>query len=234
MQRIAVLAISMLVLTPMYAFGADVRGAVLPPKRVGIVSLLGDTFHGFGMGLTRFNNVYYSSQVPDWNIDGTAAGILRAALNDQGGAAELLDIQPKHAQEFFLNGQPDDPDMKALRQLGVAQHFDTLILLIGNPDAHAPTSPGYGLFEQGAFGIHSVFPYADFRLTVLDVATGKRIATEFSYGVEGKRRKDIAWKATFEEYSPEEKALIREGIEEHIHNELERMLGLMKLTKPPA
>lgn len=228
-----VLMMSVVALSPMSAFGGDVSRAVFPPKKVGIVSLLGDTFHGFGMGLTRFNNVDYSPQVPDWNIDNTTTDFLLTALSDRGSVAEPLDIRPQHAQDFFLKGHPDDPDLQRLRQLADEQHFDTLILVVGAPDAHAPTPPGYGLFEQGAFGIHNVIPYADFRMTVLDVASGKDIFTKHSYGTEGKPRKDIPWKATLDEYSPEEKALIRAGIEDHIHNELTRMLEQMKISKSP-
>lgn len=231
MRAIWALMISIVALFPVSTFGGDVSGAVSPPKRVGIVSLLGDTFHGVGVGLTRFNNVDYSSQVPDWNIDSTTTDFLRAALNDGGCAAAPLEIQPQHAQDFFSKGHPDEPDAKELRKLAGEQHFDTLVLVIGAPDAHAPTPPGFGLFEQGAFGIHNVFPYADFRLTVLDVATGKDIDTKYSYGTESKPRKDIPWKTTLDEYAPEEQALIRKGIEQHIHSELTRMLEQMKIAK---
>jgi hypothetical protein len=233
MRTIVVLMLSIVALSPMSAFAGDVSRAMFPPKRVGIVSLLGDTFHGFGMGLTRFNNVDYSPQVPDWNMDDTTTGFLLKALSDRGSAAEPLDIRPQHAQDFFLKGRPDDPDVKRLRQLAEEQHFDTLIFVICAPDAHAPTPPGYGLFEQGAFGIHNVFPYADFRMTALDVASGKDLFSKHSYATEGKPRKDIPWKETLDQYSPEEKALIRQGIEDHIHNELTRMLELMKISKVP-
>ena len=38
-------------------------------KRMGIVSLLGDTFHGTHIGFTVFENTYFEAGVAQWRID---------------------------------------------------------------------------------------------------------------------------------------------------------------------
>ena len=184
------------------------------------------------MGLTRLGNVDYSPTVLDWSIDSDTASFLLSALNGKGYSVSLLDIQSKRAEDFFLKGHSDDPDLNELRQLAAEQGFDTILVVIGAPDAHmSAIQPGYGLFEQGAFGIHNVYPYAMFRVTVLDVATGKVVASKFAYSTEAKPNKAIPWRTTLDEYSQEERSLIRNAIEDHIHAEMTRILESMKISQ---
>jgi hypothetical protein len=207
----------------------DASISVLPPKRVGVVSLLGESFHGIGMGLTRFGNVDYSPQVSDWRIDSDAASFLLSALSSRGCSASLLDIEPKRAEDFFLKGHADDPNLVELRRMAADRGFDTVLVVVGAPDAHVSTiQPGYGLFEQGAFGIHNVYPYAMFRVTVLDVSTGKEFASKYAYATGG-RDKAIPWKTNLDEYSEDERSLIKKAIEEHVHGEMTRILDAMKI-----
>ena len=242
-------AISVLIATPsswaVPPMPASVRESLtfkmLPLGHVGVVSLFGSTFHGVGLGLTVFNNFAFSAAVPDWGIDEDTASFLQSTLSEGGYTAARLNIQPKTSDDLYIkDGKVDQPDLVELRRLATEQGFDTIISVErGAARTYYPTivpiPGGYGLYERGAFGIaHQVYPYAQFFVRVVEVKTGKVIKSDIGNAAEGYPSKAIPWTTKFEDLSDDKKSLIKRGIEEHIHHELTRTLGEMRVLKPES
>jgi hypothetical protein len=94
--------------------------------------------------------------------------------------------------------------------------------------------PGFGLFEEGVFGLRRAFPYAQFLATIIDVDTGKRIASALVNVAEEKPNKGIPWKAKFEDFSDQERLQIKGATGDHIHRQLLHALGRMNVANAPA
>ena len=204
-------------------------------RHVGVVSLFGNAFHGFGVGLTRWDNFRYTTEVPDWNIDRDCEGFLQTKLKDNGYTSTLLDIRPRHADDLYGGADSDEPNFDELRRIAAAQRLESIIVVWRSRSSIVfDLDPGFGLFEEGVFGLRRVFPYAQFKITIVDVNTGKRIASALGNATEAKPNKKIPWKSQFEDFSDQQKMLIKVAIEDHVHKQLLRALGRMNVVKSPA
>ncbi|MBS0397973.1 MAG: hypothetical protein JSR95_04770 [Proteobacteria bacterium] len=72
-----------------------VDAATTHPSRVGVVSLLGDTFHAEHIGLTAFNQHSYDVEVPEWQIDRDMTGCLVAKLVSANLSSGSVNIRAK-------------------------------------------------------------------------------------------------------------------------------------------
>ena len=215
---------------------SDDRAPLLAALRhVGVASLFGDTFHGVGIGLTRLDNFKYTTGVPDWNIDQDCENFLQNLLKGHGYTSTLLDIRPRRADDLYRGTHSDEADFDELRRIAATQRLDTIIVVWrSQSSAVFDIDPGFGLFEEGVFRLRRVFPYAQFIITVIDVKTGHRIASARGNATETKPNKKIPWKDKFEDFSDQQKLLIKAAIEDHIHRQLLRALGRMNVVKAPA
>jgi hypothetical protein len=209
----------------------------LPLKRVGVVSLFGDTFHGVKIGLTAFNNAKYAASVSDWGVDEDTEAFVLSTLQEAGYTVSGLQIGPKSIDGLYVSAglfkEAEQADLTELRRLATEQGFDTVVVV--ERDQHAimpmsmPMPPGYGLLEQG---LGHVWPYAQFRVEIVDVRTGKRIATRVGGPIDGFPNKAITWKAKFEDFSDDEKRVIKKAVEDLIHQELLYVLVVSKVLPP--
>lgn len=204
-------------------------------RHVGVVALFGDTFHGIGVGLRRLDNFRYTTSVPDWNIDQECEDFLQTLLKDNGYAATLLDIRPRRADDLYGGTTGDEPNFDELRRIATTQDLDTIIVVWRSQSSTVfDIDSGFGLFEEGVFGLRRVFPYAQFKITFIDVKTGRRIISTLGNATEKKPSKRIPWKGKFEDFSDRERLQIKAAIEDHIHRQLLRALGRMNVVKAPA
>lgn len=187
---------------------------------IGVVSLLGSTFHATRLGLTVFGNSDSSADVADWAIDQDTMEFLRSTLAANDYVVSTLDITPRRADDFYNQERPPRPDYDALVRLAKERGFDTLIVVSrSRTGTNDKIQPGFGLYAQAS----AVIPYASMFLAIRDVRTGRRIASELGYANEDYRDK-IIWRDRLENYSGAERQHILEAIEDHIHKELLRML----------
>jgi hypothetical protein len=211
----------------------DQNFAPLPLKRVGVVSLFGDTFHGFKRGLTAFGNAEYVARVSDWRIDEDTEDFLQSTLHEGGYTASRLDIQPKSIDGLYVKAglfeEAEQADFTELRRLAAEQGFDTLLVVERGQNPIIPMPPGYGLLQ---LGYRAVFPYAQFYVRILDVRTGKRIASKLGGPSDAYPNRSILWKARFEDFSDDEKVVIRKAVEDLIHQQLLWALVVSKVLPP--
>jgi len=193
-----------------------------PFGRVGIVSLLGTTFHGVHQGILVFGNAVYTAEVPAWGIDQDTAVFLTNTLVADGYSASVLKIAPTSADEFYVKKWVPAPNYGRLRQLAADQGYNTLIVVARSSDVHNRLiEPGFGLYAL----IKAVFPYASIDMQIEDVKTGKRLAYEFNGSTDAYPDKSLTWKDKFDSYSDQERERIRRGIENLVHKELLQILA---------
>lgn len=206
---------------------AEVRGL----GRVGVVSLLGDTFHGIYIGTTVFNNSGYDADVADWQIDPDTAEYVQAKLEKDGIRAEILQTQPAQREIFYRGGRNAEPDYGAICQAASEQNYATVVVIARSRSEDEPEfKPGYGLQMRSLLGLSRRYPYAEFVIRVFDVKTEKQLAVGIGPPIEMNSSNALHWKSHFDEYSPQEKLAIKAGIEDHIRHQIDRELDKMNLT----
>lgn len=199
-------------------------------KTVGVVSVLGDTFHGVSIGTTVFNNAFFDAEIPDWGVDRFATDTAIAALasnsklsaraiNRQGIASSRLDAA---RQELF--------------DLAARQGFTRIVLIApAVSENYAMFKPGFGLFERSLLGMGKRCVYAAFMVALYDVPSRSRLA--WYWGGDEPCRvgadSDIPFKAEFDSYTPAEKAIIRRRLEHRLQVATKQALRDLDLI-PPA
>lgn len=189
-------------------------------RRVGVVSLVGDSIRGSYVGLTVFNNEYYDAAVPDFALDqiletesahsigsgGVALPMERAALES---AAKYRSILAGGAPYDLSRAKGGIQNIAAQRKLdAVAIWTPTVFEDYGMRLRGASLSAGTFGRKMGA-GIYAV-------MDVYDGATGMRLARNVGnvahlggFGAADPGILDIRWRDKFEQFTPEERATIR-------------------------
>lgn len=202
-------------------------------KRIGVVSILGETFYGVSIGMTVFNNTYFSASVPEWHLDAFAAS----------AATDLLRSNTRfESREMDRTGLSIDQvrpnDSKPMWEAAEKQGFDTLVILRpGVSDNHTFFKPGFGLFERSMFGSAKRCVYAAYIVDIYDVSKRKPIAWEWGGGMPCQLGSDnqFTFKGSFNDYSSEEKQAMRRRLEarmsESLRYSLEKLLLVPRATK---
>lgn len=208
--------------------------------RTGVISLLGDTFHGSYSGTTVFNDRSYDANVASWSIDQDTSEYVRAELVAKGIRAEDLIVSPAAREAFHGDDKGEfygadgkvQSNYDELCRTALRQGYDTLVIITGAQVANQygpPLKPGYGLFVRAVLGITSRFPYAQFMIRVVDLKTEKQLARVLSQATEARPSETIPWKDDFEGYSAEEQVALKSAVESHIRREVDRMLVQLNL-----
>jgi hypothetical protein len=196
--------------------------------KVGVVSLLGDTFHGISIGTTVFTNAQFSASVPEWNIDDFAALNALSVLRENGKFhAELLNHPNLRAEQLSAD------KAKLVWELAQQQGFDTLVVLWPSVSTNYPHFiPGYGYFERSMLGLGSRCLYAGYTVETYKVAAHKRIAWEWGGEMPCRTgsEKTIPYREKFEDYSDAEKQLMRKAIEDRISETVRYALTKLSLV----
>ncbi|QHS11195.1 hypothetical protein [Sinimarinibacterium sp. NLF-5-8] len=147
-------------------------------KRVVVVSLLGDVFHGIQIGTTVFGNNSYDVAVPEWNIDGVVEKTIIAQLGRTSARSVTVlqhdpGLRARMEKTWTAIGGYDYKDLLALaRQQGA----DTLILVRPSRYDNAPAhKPGYGFFERNFMGLSRRCFYSLFITSAFSTASGKEM-----------------------------------------------------------
>ena len=196
--------------------------------KVGVVSLLGDTFYGNSIGTTVFTNTYFTAPVPDWDIDGYAAARAVAILKEAGHSqAELVSHPNLRAEQLSAN------KAQLVWELAERQGFDTLIVLSPGVSENYPMfRPGYGFMERSFLGMSRRCVYAAYTVDAYNVAAHKHIAWEWGGEMPCRMgsEQQLTFRDKFEDYPEADKALMRKALEDRIAETLRYALGKLALA----
>ncbi|RYF66605.1 MAG: hypothetical protein EOO22_20770 [Comamonadaceae bacterium] len=206
-------------------------------KRVAVVSMLGDTFHGVHVGLTVFQNRQFTGEVPEWEVDKfastTALKLLRAGARFGSASIDRMGVTPRTLRAE--GGQ-------RLRDAARAQGFDKLVVIVPATSSNHPFFvPGFGAFQREIFNGARRCVYAAYIVEVQDVAKGRPIAWDWggsdaSFGGDAPcvTRSDspVSVKQSFSDYSTAEKQAMRVMLEERIEASMRYALDNVKLLPP--
>jgi hypothetical protein len=201
-------------------------------KRIGIVSLLGDSFTGRYFSITStpytsFGNHSFNAQVPDWAIDRYAArnavelirsaGRIEAvALNDTGTSGQQLAAD----------------DRRLMWELATRQGLDTLAVIHADERDTAFADSPYGLYERAsAVERDQRCVYAWVVVELFDVATRKSLGRQ--YGADTPcafgHDEDLVFKGGFDDYSSGERLAMRQRLERRLGLSLRNALDGLSL-----
>ena len=211
-------------------------------SRVGVVSLLGDTFHAEHTGLTAFNQRSYDVEVPEWQIDQDVTEYLVAKLTSANLSAGSVNIEPNRVKDFYRlwplqqKRRMDSSKFNQLFTLASAQGYDTLVVMIPTFEPsglYSFVNNTYGFSERTALGRSNRSAWGAFILRVFDVGTRKQLANAAGIPAE-KFDNDIEWKSNFESYSAEEKAELKRRIEERLRGQIDAAFSETHLFAAPS
>jgi hypothetical protein len=198
-------------------------------KRVAVVSLMGNTFHGVSIGTTAFNNESFAGSVPEWNMDGYASkAALEMLTSNPRFASSLLDRSNLSIEQARADGG------KLLWQAAERQGFDRVVVVRpGVSDNNPFFRPSYGFFERSLFGNGRRCVYAAYTVDVYDVPSQKPIAWEWGGGVPCSLGKDndLTYKKSFADYSQAERAEMRQRLERRFTESLRYSLEKLALIQ---
>lgn len=178
--------------------------------RVGVVSLMGDDFHGVTLGLTIFGNSSFLGEVPDWQVDHEANNRALADLSRNASfTAAALDVGNTSIKALTAD------DGRAIYDLAATQGFDTLVVIEPGVSSNYPyLPPGIGVFSSSVpLMTPRPMPYVGFTVVVINVAERKEKAWEWGgaapFSFEGG---SVPMHESFGQFTSEEKSQLRERI----------------------
>ena len=181
-------------------------------KRVGVVSLVGDSVRGSYVGLTVFNNHYYDAPVPDFAIDQILEQETARAI---GSGAVALPMERERVRsaatyrQFFGGGVPYDMVRSAetLRTIASQRQLDAVLVWVPTIfEDHGARIRGVTL-SAGIFGGGKMGSGVNAVLDVFDGTTGRLLAANVGNTTMGKLT--ARWRDEFSNFTPEERAEIR-------------------------
>ncbi len=213
-QRKIVLLVALLFLTSCSGLkGPLTKSEIQSTRKVAVISLLGENFHGIRVATTVFGNIYYVTSVPDWNIDGITEDFIVSRVSSPGIRSALALAHDSALQKRFVKSwgfANNGFDYDELFALAKEQGADTLIVVQPTPYSNARFHrPGYGFYENTFMGGSRRCVYSLFTVDVFSVSSGDRLGWEWGLPCESGET-EIAWKRGFLEYTEEEKERLRE------------------------
>jgi len=196
-------------------------------RRVGVVSVLGETFNGVSVGTTVFNNEYFKASVAEWGVDQFAADTALALLRSNARfSAQALERTTLSAEQIRADKG------KLLWDAAEKQGYDKLVIVRpGVSDNYPFFVPGYGLMERSFFGNGKRCVYAAYVVDVYDVASHQPVAWEWGGGApcESAKDSDLPFKKQFTDYSDEEKQAMHQRLEKRLSEGLRYSLEKLSL-----
>jgi hypothetical protein len=198
---------------------AGMRGPVddvslLNIKRVGVASVLGTTFNGVSIGTTVFNNNSYKAEVPDWKIDNYASNsVINIIRNGSEYEVSKVVMDGKSVAQLVANQN------EALLDMASNQKFDIVVMIYPSASENVGfVVPGYGMYERSMFSFGRRCIYTAYVLTVWDVVSRKQLGWQWAGNQDLPCKKmesdyPILFKPRFDDYSSDEKRLIRSMLE---------------------
>lgn len=213
--------------------GAMKQDNSLMNKKIAIVSELGNSFRNNVVGTTVFSNASTNSDVTDWQINTLATSIINNRLQAKSLSGTVVEtnffpaIQDESWSTIFALSDSVIPKIKGMG-------FDSLILVKpASMDSDRFYRPGYGQHARYFFGRKTACLYAVYVVEIYDLQTEKLVAWEWMNGRKGqcesKTLETFPLKDNFEDYTEQEKALIRDRMQRLISTTLNRTLDVLKL-----
>jgi hypothetical protein len=204
-----------------------------PLHRVGVVSLLGDSFHSVVVGTTIFQNTSNDFPVSQWNIDAfTREEAVR--LLEEKGRFKGEPLQLDGLDERTLYKKPDDyaistAGAEKLLAMARQQGLDGVLIIERYlwRDFSFYT-PGFGVMKRTMFGKSGGCVYASMLLNIYSVNSGLSVVARPVVPCKGL---DLIFepRATLDAYSAEEQVALAAAVKAQIHKGLESTLSDMKL-----
>jgi hypothetical protein len=191
------------------------RQALTP---MAVTSLLGSEFHLRSIGITVFQNKSAPQNVAEWTLDAlletTAVEAIKRAGTSSVRGLPLADWSVK--------------DVSAAA-LAVAQR-DGVKTLVTIEYIHSENQP---FLNPGSYGIYNRGPntclYSKFFVTVWNVSDKSR--RKGSPQIECNRVDGLTWKPALEEYTSDEKALLKRALTSQLSGQILRALSDTGLTE---
>ena len=206
--------------------------------RVGVVSLLGDTFHSVFVGTTAFQNTGHDIPVPQWSINAFARDEALQLLTEKGRfKAEPLGLEG--LQEQTLYGKPHDyaiskTGVEKLVAMAREQGLDGGLVIGRNLWQEMPFyTPGFGVVRRTMFGQSAGCVYAAMSFELFRADTGKSVVRR---AVPPCTRNNVDYepRATLEAYSEEEQTALAAAVKAQVHQGVDTALTDMKLLTGSA
>lgn len=198
-------------------------------KKIAVVSLLGQKFHGIHVGTTVFGNTAFDASVQEWNIDGKAEQQIISHLRKTASrSAVALQHDPDlgsrlENMQSFVQGY----NYQELINLAKHQGADTLILVQPVRYDNAPFhKPGYGFFERTFLGKSRRCLYSLFIMSAFSIDSGKKIGWEWGFPCESGET-ELEWKDSLDKYSEKEMQLLRRKTEESVKQNVMQALTVL-------
>lgn len=202
-------------------------------RRIGVVSLLGDEFHGLRIGTTVFQNARYSVKVPEWQVDAYATDKAIELLRQRSRfEATALDRRDLVIERLRVDGP------QQLLAIAARQGVDRLLVIrpgTATSQERVLFTPGYGMMERSLLNLMRRCVYAAYRIDVLDVKTGQEIAWEWGgdFPCEYGETPQLPFLPGLEYYSAEQREGIRLGLLRRIDKSMADALGALALIPEP-
>jgi hypothetical protein len=214
------IAVGAFLLAGCLATAAKITPAERPTLgRIAVTSLLGPEFHLRLTGITVFQNKSAPQNVAEWRVDALLEATAIEALKKTGfsdaRSLPLADLSAK--------------DVRAAALLAAQKEGMNTLVTIGY--IHTENQP---FLNPGSYGIYSRGPntclFSKFFVTVWRV--GDKSERKGSPQIDCTRIDGLAWKATFDEYSQEEKQKIQTALTSQLTAQITRALSETGLAEP--
>lgn len=203
-------------------------------SKIAIVSALGNNFHNIAIGTTVFGNESFTEKVPDWKIDEFASKEASSLLANSHTTTIALQISGLNE----IDSEAIHPDtatiIKSASEIALKNGYDTAVIIHKAGSSNYPQfTPGFGFYEQSFFGSSNRCAYGMYIISVVDTQSQKVIGWEWGgakpckYGSEN----DIQIKKSFNEYSVEEKGLIKKRVEANLKTSINYALTNLRLLR---
>lgn len=192
-------------------------------KRVGVVSMSGDTLIDREFGITVFGNREESHQVPEWRLDAEWQPQLAAALSEVSDFEVVLLAEEHRANLFAAIDTQDEVVLRqAISSVAQAAEIDA-VMIFGSPAIDLYSREiylsKYGIFTYSAAFKKRTIYYVVGRL-FLFTADGEELDTQYFEGTTAKAlgvipnvpAPDDLRDVPFSAYSPEQKEALRAAL----------------------
>jgi len=167
--------------------------------------------------------------VAEWEVDNVLADrvveLLRSTNRYEAGR---LDLGGMSAKQLIA-------DQKLLYSLAAQQGFDALIVAIPGVSENAHlVHPGYGLDDRSVIIVKRQCIYAAYILQVLEVASQKSAGWDWGGGgpcEPGSGEQVVPFKDKFDDYTENEKQILRDRVTAWIRKSVEISLDYLNLAK---
>jgi len=216
-------------------FGPDTDSRGLSGvQKIAVFSRLGDSFHGRWVGVTAFNNKFFDAPVPDWAIEPFIQQSVKETLSADAmpRSAEALDTSGLDLKVLYTKSGAvtfSNEVVGTLLDQARKQGADALLVIemAGWGGPYQFESAGFGVFRNPFGGCI----YTAFMATVFRTDSGKRAgSTAEPPPCVSSKTDSFEVKATWDEYSPEQKTAFETAVKQKIRERLTiqfRHLGLI-------